>query len=484
MVLRFKKGLAIAVIILFICMSITQSSAFDNVKKSAMPISDGNILYVGGIGEGNYTKIQDAIDNATDGDTVFVYDDSSPYYENVIGDKSINLMGENRNTTVVDGGGIDSVIEVSADYVNIEGFTVTNCRDDLSEAGINIFSDWNIIKNNIIMENQVTGIRVSGSLYNLIENNTLKDNIYLHIYLIDKSNNNTVQNNTLTQSDDWPYFCDGIVLTQSSDNLILNNEITGLKFHVGIVLQTSSYNIINKNRIHNNPSDDEANIIQIHEHCNFNLIIGNEINSNNGFGIAIFSSGCDSNIIYHNNFINNTHNAYSGDDNIWDNGYPSGGNYWDDYNGTDADGDGIGDTPYPIPGRDNKDRYPLMPLYVNQGAPDRPMIGGETSGKRGKEYDYTFITTDPDGDEVYYYIDWGDNTSSGWIGLYSSGVAVIQAHKWNNQGTYIIKAKAKDINGEESDWSTLEVIMPRNKIATNLLFLRFLDRFPLLRRLP
>jgi nitrous oxidase accessory protein NosD len=155
-----KKGLVITVILLFIYMYIAPSFAVDNVKKSSILVSDGNTLYVGGNGEGNYTKIQDAIDNATDGDTVFVYDDSSSYYENVVVDKSISLIGENRNTTVVDGGGIDSVIEVSADYVNIEGFTVTNCRDDLSEAGINIFSDWNIIKNNSIVENQLYGIAV------------------------------------------------------------------------------------------------------------------------------------------------------------------------------------------------------------------------------------------------------------------------------------------------------------------------------------
>ena len=118
--------------------------------------------------------------------------------------------------------------------------------------------------------------------------------------------------------------------------------------------------------------------------------------------------------------------------------------------------------------------------YVNQGAPIRPLIEGNTSGKVGNKYNYTFITIDPDGDDVYYYIDWGDNTDSGWIGPYCSGAAVIKAHKWNNQGTYIIKAKAKTIGGEESDWGELKVTMPRDKTISSSLFLRFLERYPLL----
>ncbi|RLF45340.1 MAG: hypothetical protein DRN29_06910, partial [Thermoplasmata archaeon] len=64
---------------------------------------NGNILYVGGSGTGNYSRIQDAIDDANDGDTIFVYSNSSPYYEHIIINKSINLVGENKNTTIIDG---------------------------------------------------------------------------------------------------------------------------------------------------------------------------------------------------------------------------------------------------------------------------------------------------------------------------------------------------------------------------------------------
>jgi len=209
------------------------------VVKSYTISFDGNTLYVGGEGLGNYSKIQDAIDNATDGDTVLVYDDSSPYYENLVVDKSINLFGEDKNSTIIDGNVTDSVIEVSADHVYIEGFTVTNCRRDLSDAGINVFSDWNTIKNNNIMENQCTGIMLSSSQFNLIENNIFKDNVLFHIHLRDCSDNNTVCNNILTVSEDWPLACEGISVVESSNNFIVNNEITRMKFVYGIALGAS-----------------------------------------------------------------------------------------------------------------------------------------------------------------------------------------------------------------------------------------------------
>ena len=84
----------------------------------------GTTLYVGGSGPNNYTKIQDAVDNASDGDTVFVYDDSSPYYENIEIHKSINLIGENRNNTIIDGGEHGNAVNVTADWVNISMFAI------------------------------------------------------------------------------------------------------------------------------------------------------------------------------------------------------------------------------------------------------------------------------------------------------------------------------------------------------------------------
>ena len=87
-----KKGVVVAVILLFVSVSIISSTGTADIeRKSTMPTAKGDTLYVGCLGPGCYSKIQDAIDDASDGDTVFVYDDSSPYYENVVVNKSINL---------------------------------------------------------------------------------------------------------------------------------------------------------------------------------------------------------------------------------------------------------------------------------------------------------------------------------------------------------------------------------------------------------
>jgi len=120
--------------------------------------------------------------------------------------------------------------------------------------------------------------------------------------------------------------------------------------------------------------------------------------------------------------------------------------------------------------------------------PNNPTITGPANGKAGKAYPYSFTAIDPDGDNVYYYIDWGDNNNSGWIGPYSSGDVVTQSHTWTTRGNYTIKAKVKDIFGNESDWGTLQVSMPLSYEQPHFrffewLFERFPHAFPILRQL-
>ncbi|UCF49235.1 MAG: hypothetical protein JSU91_05660, partial [Thermoplasmatales archaeon] len=98
--------------------------------------------------------------------------------------------------------------------------------------------------------------------------------------------------------------------------------------------------------------------------------------------------------------------------------------------------------------------------------PDAPKIDGQQRGKSGIEYNYTFVTTDLDGDEVYYYIDWDDSNIEEWIGPYASGLEVKVNHTWEEIGTYIIKAKAKDIFDSESDWASFDIEIPRNRATT------------------
>ena len=103
--------------------------------------------------------------------------------------------------------------------------------------------------------------------------------------------------------------------------------------------------------------------------------------------------------------------------------------------------------------------------------PNPPTITGTINGKAGTEYEYSLTTTDPDNDAVQYYIDWGDGTYEDWFG------AATAKHIWSAEDDYTIKAKAKDTYDAESDWSTLEVSMPKNK-AINTPFLNFLENHP------
>ncbi|RLF37197.1 MAG: hypothetical protein DRN03_02735 [Thermoplasmata archaeon] len=107
------------------------------------------------------------------------------------------------------------------------------------------------------------------------------------------------------------------------------------------------------------------------------------------------------------------------------------------------------------------------PLVVDIVAGNRPpekpeMPIGETSGKIFRRYTYRSSTIDPDGDKVYYLFDWGDGTTSGWLGPYESGEIVRASHVWYKRGAYEIRVKAKDIYGAESEWSDpLPVTVPR-----------------------
>lgn len=99
--------------------------------------------------------------------------------------------------------------------------------------------------------------------------------------------------------------------------------------------------------------------------------------------------------------------------------------------------------------------------YGENQAPEAPIINGSINGRFDEYHDYEIYSLDPEGNEVLYRIDWGDQTISEWIGPYDSGEKVIITHRWEEKGDYIIKVQSKDIYGDKSEWSTLEVSMSR-----------------------
>lgn len=100
--------------------------------------------------------------------------------------------------------------------------------------------------------------------------------------------------------------------------------------------------------------------------------------------------------------------------------------------------------------------------------PNAPTISGPLKGNIDTEYEYTFVSTDLDDDELYYYIEWGDGTTEDWIGPYSSGEEFKLNHVWKKQNIYTIRAMVKDENEITSDWGTLTISMPRYKIFQNI----------------
>jgi parallel beta-helix repeat protein len=179
-----------------------------------------------------YRFIQDGIDHAVGGDTVFVF--NGFYVENVVVSKSLEIIGEDKENTVISGDEFGTVVKIISEGVALSGFTITNSGSNPNNAGIMIHTSYNTIVNNKIIQNN-----------------------YYGIYIIEGSNNT----------------------------------------------------------------------------------------------------------IYHNNIYLNTYQAFDAvAGSTWDGGYPTGGNFWIDYEGTDANEDGIGEIPYPT-GNNSADRYPLMHPY-------------------------------------------------------------------------------------------------------------------------
>ncbi len=143
--------------------------------------------------------------------------------------------------------------------------------------------------------------------------------------------------------------------------------------------------------------------------------------------------------------------------------------------------DNDGDSYETNPGVDIDALQHIIPFINNP--PLIPEIEGPTVGNPGVEYDYTFSTTDPELDDIYYYVTWGDGYIEPWIGPFDSGETIVLSHNWSYEGDYTIKAKAKDTYDAEGPWGELQVTMPRNKAMIYSLFLRFIEHFPLLERL-
>lgn len=330
-------------------------------------------LVVDAGGGGQYTSIQAAIDNASSGDTIRVFD--GVYNEDITINKTISLFGNGSATTELNGSGNSDVIRITSDWVNVSGFKIS-AFDSKMYASIMIYQSDNVIISYNDCLNDGYGIYLYHSHYNTIQKNICDNHSVIGV-VVAESNNSLIENNTCTSNGQ-----SGIEIIRSILNTVVNNECTSQN-SMGIYSDDSDNNEISNNRFNGNTrglrflNSDNNNIHsndfnnntigQEFVNSDSNIVYKNNVTNNSDKGIYIATGpgdGSQWNQIYHNNIINNTNQLVkvTPDQNTWDNGAGE-GNFWSDYagldngNGSRKAGDGIGDTGLPHQGVDD---YPFM----------------------------------------------------------------------------------------------------------------------------
>ncbi len=331
-----------------------------------------------------WNTIQEGVNNANEGDVVYVY--AGDYNENVIVNKSITLQGEDRDNTIIDDNRNGDVVNVTADNCMIGEFTMQN-----GNYGIKIFkSSNNTVTGNNASSNNFDGVDLQWSNNNTITNNTAYYNsIGIHSC---HSNNNMISNNILNLNKKY-----GVKLTDSSNYNTVSGNIASSNDEIGITLSGASNNNVLDSTI-----------------------------TNNDYGIYLTEETIN-NLIYHNNIIDNTNQAYNDGNNTWDNGYPSGGNYWSDHvcNGNPSNGS----QPYNISGdADAQDYYPFQDRngWLMEPHPVRNLItngnfsdglNNWTEGDYGRNRQVEVVYDDTINSSVLEFKRWNSGADGGREGI-------------------------------------------------------------------
>jgi parallel beta-helix repeat protein len=390
-----------------------------------------------GWGVTHFDKIQDGVNSVIDSGIVNV--NAGIYNENVLIEKSLSLIGDGAENTIINTLNSNHCIDIrKTECVYIFGFTFINSGDisnwevyirETNNATIeyNFFQDkgigLDISHNNYILRNSFQGrssIFLINSWGNLIDENDMYINMPGMILIEYNSNNNVISNNIIIGGDQPS--CTGIRSNLSSNNLYINNTIRN--FRINLRLRVSNNCIIANNIISGMRWENESEGCGIEMfRSNNNTIINNEISSVADAGIILFDESnsnkikCNSisntkvgielfyesdsnsiannnifqnsmglildntteNIVYHNNFTNNEKGGFDDGINFWD--YNGEGNYWSDYEGEDQNSNGIGDTQQAIL-PNGVDRYPLIQSVeeISEAIPELELAQFDDSG--------------------------------------------------------------------------------------------------------
>jgi parallel beta-helix repeat protein len=325
----------------------------------------------------------------------------------------------------------------------------------VTENGVGMFFYY--LTNSSVVRNDVTdnferGIQLLGSTYNVLSQNVIDRNGRQGVYMFN-SDNNILSHNQATEN-----LFDGIWL-DTSENIILTDNDVSWNDGNGIYMLSGKNCQIQYNRAFGN------SVVGIHLSISSNNTLrGNELSGNVDYGVRLYR--CSNNTVFHNNFLNHTYHAsaFLGSYNSWDDGYPTGGNFWDDYTGEDAysgpsqdmtGSDGIGDTPVFI-ASNNIDRYPMM---VRISLHDIAILGAAIESdevyvgwtvdvsvtvENAGDYVETFNVTVYSDDDVIEIL----NVSNLLIGK-----SMTLAFSWNTSGlmpchSYVIRCEADVVPGE------------------------------------
>ena len=278
--------------------------ALDRVDSTNL---SSNVLYVGGNGPGNYTSIQDAIDHASIGDTVFVY--SGIYHEQIVIDKEIRVIGEERNTTIIDCDGMSdsinysAVVNIYSDNVEFSGFTI---QYNGETRPLNKLMGISINYGDLSYTARLSNIKISNNIVRSIGDSKVKMEYGIFFHNVD---NSEINGNII----DGSYV--GILLYLSSDNKISDNIVQNCGCYgiatLGsasdflweiILLPTTENNLIIDNILRNNREG-----IVIGQGSYNNMVTFNDARDNN-IGVTLYY--CVNNNVSKNNLFDNNRNGF------------------------------------------------------------------------------------------------------------------------------------------------------------------------------